>query len=57
MSSVCAQVLARDYPGVTFYVVPVDIVTQILNFGLPRPSTFRSSAPISMPIARWPSAC
>ncbi len=31
------QVLARDYPGVTFYVVPVDIVTQILNFGLSSP--------------------
>ncbi len=30
-------VLARDYPGVTFYVVPVDIVTQILNFGLAAP--------------------
>jgi multidrug efflux pump subunit AcrB len=35
-------VLARDYPGVTFYVLPVDIVTQILNFGL--------SAPIDMQI-------
>jgi multidrug efflux pump subunit AcrB len=30
-------VLAREYPGVTFYVVPVDIVTQILNFGLASP--------------------
>ena len=29
--------LAREYPGVTFYVVPVDIVTQILNFGLAAP--------------------
>ena len=29
--------LAREYPGVTFYVVPVDIVTQILNFGLSAP--------------------
>jgi multidrug efflux pump subunit AcrB len=29
--------LARDYPGVTFYVLPVDIVTQILNFGLSAP--------------------
>ncbi|MGA3129563.1 MAG: efflux RND transporter permease subunit [Terracidiphilus sp.] len=29
--------LARDYPGVTFYTVPVDIVTQILNFGLAAP--------------------
>jgi multidrug efflux pump subunit AcrB len=30
-------VLAREYPGVTFYVLPVDIVTQILNFGLSAP--------------------
>jgi multidrug efflux pump subunit AcrB len=29
--------LAREYPGVTFYVLPVDIVTQILNFGLSSP--------------------
>jgi multidrug efflux pump subunit AcrB len=29
--------LARDYPGVLFYSVPVDIVTQILNFGLAAP--------------------
>ncbi|MFZ0745425.1 MAG: efflux RND transporter permease subunit, partial [Terracidiphilus sp.] len=30
-------VLARQYPGVTFYELPVDIVTQILNFGLSAP--------------------
>jgi multidrug efflux pump subunit AcrB len=30
-------VLAREYPGVMFYVLPVDIVTQILNFGLSAP--------------------
>jgi multidrug efflux pump subunit AcrB len=30
-------VLAREYPGVTFYELPVDIVTQILNFGLAAP--------------------
>jgi len=29
--------LAHDYPGITFYVLPVDIVTQILNFGLAAP--------------------
>jgi len=29
--------LAREYPGVMFYSVPVDIVTQILNFGLAAP--------------------
>ena len=37
MSRSCAEVLAREYPGVTFYVLPVDIVTQILNFGLSAP--------------------
>jgi len=30
-------VLAHEYPGVIFYVLPVDIVTQILNFGLSAP--------------------
>ena len=31
------KTLAAQYPGVTFYVLPVDIVTQILNFGLSAP--------------------
>jgi multidrug efflux pump subunit AcrB len=31
------EVLMREYPGVTFYALPVDIVTQILNFGLSAP--------------------
>ena len=29
--------LPQDFPGVTFYQLPVDMVTQILNFGLPAP--------------------
>jgi multidrug efflux pump subunit AcrB len=29
--------LPKRFPGVTFYTLPVDIVTQILNFGLPAP--------------------
>jgi len=29
--------LPRDFPGATFYFLPSDIVTQILNFGLPSP--------------------
>src|SRR6266850_2289041 len=29
--------LLRDFPGVTFYFLPADMVTQILNFGLPAP--------------------
>jgi multidrug efflux pump subunit AcrB len=31
------RALDRDYPGVSFYMLPVDIVTQILNFGLTAP--------------------
>jgi multidrug efflux pump subunit AcrB len=31
------ETLNRQFPGVTFYVLPVDIVTQILNFGLSSP--------------------
>src|SRR5271165_2098800 len=29
--------LGARFPGVTFYTLPVDMVTQILNFGLPAP--------------------
>ena len=29
--------LAREFPGVIFYFLPADIVTQILNFGIPAP--------------------
>jgi multidrug efflux pump subunit AcrB len=29
--------LNHDFPGVTFYFLPADIVSQILNFGLPAP--------------------
>src|SRR5208283_4419964 len=29
--------LNRSFPGVTFYTLPVDMVTQVLNFGLPAP--------------------
>ncbi len=29
--------LSKEYPGVMFYFLPADIVTQILNFGLPSP--------------------
>ena len=29
--------LNRTFPGVTFYTLPVDMVTQVLNFGLPAP--------------------
>jgi multidrug efflux pump subunit AcrB len=29
--------LGKEFPGVSFYFLPADIVTQILNFGLPAP--------------------
>ena len=31
------QVLPKSFPGTIFYFLPSDIVTQILNFGLPSP--------------------
>src|ERR1700675_348827 len=31
------ETLPREYPGATFYFLPSDIVTQVLNFGLPAP--------------------
>jgi multidrug efflux pump subunit AcrB len=31
------ETLPREFPGITFYFMPSDIVTQILNFGLPAP--------------------
>jgi multidrug efflux pump subunit AcrB len=34
---VLRQVLPEKFPGVQFYFLPADIVTQILNFGLPAP--------------------
>jgi CzcA family heavy metal efflux pump len=31
------KTLPRDFPGVTFYFLPADMVTQVLNFGQPAP--------------------
>jgi CzcA family heavy metal efflux pump len=31
------KTLPRAFPGVTFYFLPADMVTQVLNFGLPAP--------------------
>ena len=31
------QILPRDFPGTTFYFLPADMITQVLNFGLPAP--------------------
>jgi multidrug efflux pump subunit AcrB len=31
------RTLPRDFPGITFYFLPADMVTQVLNFGLPAP--------------------
>lgn len=35
--SVLRDKLEDEFPGVTFYFLPADMVTQILNFGLPAP--------------------
>jgi multidrug efflux pump subunit AcrB len=35
--STIREALSRKFPGTTFYFLPADMVTQILNFGLPAP--------------------
>jgi len=37
--------LPREFPGTTFYFLPSDIVTQILNFGLPSPIDLQIDGP------------
>jgi multidrug efflux pump subunit AcrB len=37
--------LPRQFPGTTFYFLPSDIVTQILNFGLPAPIDVQIDGP------------
>ena len=37
--------LPREFPGTTFYFLPSDIVTQILNFGLPAPLDIQIDGP------------
>ncbi len=39
------RVLTHDYPGVEFYELPVDIVTQILDFGLAAPIDLQITGP------------
>jgi multidrug efflux pump subunit AcrB len=39
--------LPREFPGTTFYFLPSDIVTQILNFGLPAPLDIQIDGPDS----------
>jgi multidrug efflux pump subunit AcrB len=37
MMAILREQLPREFPGVSFAMLPADIVTQILNFGLPAP--------------------
>jgi multidrug efflux pump subunit AcrB len=37
--------LPREFPGILFYFTPADIVTQILNFGLPAPIDVQIGSP------------
>ncbi len=37
--------LPREFPGVSFYFLPADIISQILNFGLPAPIDIQVSGP------------
>ena len=39
------QNLPREFPGVSFYFLPADIISQILNFGLPAPIDIQVSGP------------
>ena len=53
-----ALTLAREFPGVTFYFLPADMVSQILNFGLPAPIDVQVvGQQISTTIAHSPSNC
>jgi len=49
--------LSRDFPGVTFYFLPSDMVTQILNFGLPAQSIFKLSEIICRPTGNLRTSC
>ena len=37
--------LPREFPGISFYFLPADIISQILNFGLPAPIDVQVSGP------------
>ena len=37
--------LPREFPGVSFYFIPADIISQILNFGLPAPIDVQVGGP------------
>jgi multidrug efflux pump subunit AcrB len=39
------RVLPGDFPGTSFYFLPADMVTQILNFGLPAPIDIQVEGP------------
>jgi len=39
------RVLPREFPGISFYFLPADIVSQILNFGLPAPIDVQITGP------------
>ncbi len=42
------KILPRRFPGTEFYTLPVDMVTQILNFGLPAPIDIQIVGPNEM---------
>jgi multidrug efflux pump subunit AcrB len=46
------QTLPHEFPGTTFYFLPADMVTQVLNFGIPAPSIFNLKERRSTAIAR-----
>ncbi len=47
--------LPRLFPGVSFAFLPADIVSQILNFGAPAPSIYRSGVRTPMQTSNTPA--
>jgi multidrug efflux pump subunit AcrB len=45
--------LARDYPSLSFFFQPADIVGQILNFGLPAPIDIQVIGPLTNSDKNW----
>ena len=51
------EALPRSYPGTTFAFLPADIVSQILNFGLPAPIDVQVVGATSTPTTSMPMNC
>ena len=53
---ICATSSTREFPGTEFYYLPTDMVSQILNFGLPAQIDVQVVGPAGGSEPRiWPS--